>query len=133
MKKPAWINTLLKVFIKSVSWISLKTKIPQTFTYKCANSDGLWEIQIFPWLHEIYGGKYDGDLHIPSFEIDLLPIVKEFKKIYSINFNTDSFETYIEGEIKDCYVNLIICSYPPDSKTYKKLNTFTGEVTKIQP
>lgn len=131
MEEPIWVERILEVFLQSVEWTSLKTPINQTFTYKCQNIDGVWEITMSPWLHEIYGGKCDGAIRLPHYEMNLITLTNEFDKVDYIGFDTDRMQVTIEGKIEDSWVSLILRRSPPRSKTRKKINTFTGEITKI--
>jgi hypothetical protein len=134
MKKnePKWVSRILEVFLQSIEWTSIKSPVHQTFTYRCQNIDGTWEIVVSPWMHEIYGGRYDGALKLPSYEMNLLAVADEFDSINYIGFDTDRLEVTIEGKIDDSWVNFVFRKNAPQrSKFRKKLNVFTGEVTKI--
>lgn len=130
--EPLWVERLLQAFLRSVEWTSLKTPTHQTFTYKCQNIDGTWEISVSPWLHEIYGGKHDGAIKLPLYEMNLLEIMKEFNKVEFVGFDTDRLEATIDGEINMSWVSFRFRRLPPiPTNIRKKINIYTGEVTKI--
>lgn len=129
--KPSWIERILKVFLQSIEWTSLKTPAAQTFSYRCSYVNDTWEVTISPWLHEIYGGKYDGALRLPAYEVNLLAMADEFDKVSYIGFDTDRHEATIEGRIGESLAVLTFRKLPPNGKIHKKINTYTGEVTKI--
>lgn len=131
-QQPQWLNTLLDLFIKSVEWASIQAPVHQIFTYRARCSDNIWEIVISPFLHEIYGGKEDGDVKSPMYEVDILPLADEFDSLIYIGFDSDRGEVSIEGLIDQSQVTLILCQTPRNSKVRKKINTFTGEITRIK-
>ncbi len=133
MKKnePNWIDRILEIFLQSVEWTSIKAPVNQTFTYRCQQIDGAWEVVVSPWMHEIYGGKYDGALRLPAYEMNLMMIADEFDTVRYIGFDTDRMEASIEGTVEQSWVTFIFRRLAPKSKVRKKFNTFTGEVTKI--
>jgi hypothetical protein len=131
MNQPQWLENLLEVFLHAIEWTSIKTPTHQTFTFRSQHVDETWEITISPFLHEIYGGKHDGALRLPTYELNMLTVANEFDKLTYIGFDTDRTEASIEGEINGESVTLIFRRLAPKSKTRKKINTFTGEVTKI--
>lgn len=129
--KPNWIDRILETFLESIEWTNIGTPINHTFSYRCSNDNNYWEITFSPWVHEIYGGKHDGALKVPFYEINLLTVADEFDKVSYIGFDTDRFEATIEGKIEDSLATLIFRKLPPTTKFHKKVNTYTGEVTKI--
>jgi len=130
-KQPNWVQRILEVFLQSVEWTSLKTPVHQTFTYRCQNIDGTWEVVVSPWMHEMYGGRYDGALRLPTYEMNLLAIADEFDNVSYIGFDSDRLEATIEGKIDNSWATVIFRREAPKSKARKKINTYTGEVTKI--
>ncbi len=130
--EPNWIERVLNVFLQSVEWTSLKTPVDQTFTYRCQYIEDTWEVVISPWMHEIYGGRYDGALRLPAYEMNLLSVADEFDSVSYIGFDTDRLEASIEGKIDNSWATIIFRKLAPrKSRVKKKINTFTGEVTKI--
>lgn len=133
-KQPKWLSRLLEVFLEAVEWTSVKSPTHHVFTYRCRfnHSEGVWELVVSPWLHEIYGGRHDGAVRLPTYELNLLSVADEFDTVKYIGFDTDRLESTIEGKIEDNWVHLIFSRRAPqDSNVRKKINTYTGEVTKI--
>lgn len=128
--KPNWIKRILKIALKSVQWTTLKSPINKTFGYRCFTKNGSWTILFFPWLHEIYGGKYDGGVKLPLYEVNLLDMADEFDKINYIGFDTEKSDTLIKGEIENNKLSIIFSKTPPNKNICKKINAYTGEVTK---
>jgi hypothetical protein len=129
--QPKWVDHILDVFLENIEWTSLKTPTDQTFTYKAQNIDGIWELVISPWMHEIYGGKDDGALRLPTYEVNVLALVNELDAVTYIGFDSDRLEATVEGKICGTRVVIILRRLAPKSRVRKKINTFTGEVTKI--
>lgn len=132
--QPKWLSRILEIFLESVEWTSIKSPTHHTFTYRCQfnHDESVWELAISPWLHEIYGGKHDGAIRLPSYEMNVLSVADEFDTVKHIGFDTNRLEASIEGKIEDAWIHLIFRRLPPEnSNVRKKLNTYTGEVTKI--
>jgi hypothetical protein len=132
--QPKWLCRLLEVFMESVEWTSVKSPTHQVFTYRCQynHSEQVWELIISPWLHEIYGGKNDGAIRLPTYEMNVLAVADEFDSVKHIGFDTARLESSIEGKIDDTWVHLIFSRKAPEnSNVRKKINIYTGEVTKI--
>ena len=132
MKEPAFINRLFSVFLKSVEWISVKAPPQDVFAYRCRTIDGAWEIAVSPWVQEFYGGKKDGGCYLPTYGMNLMMLADEFDTIKYIGFDSSKLESHIEGTIDNDFVNLIFRRQPVGaSKPKRKLNVFTGEVSRI--
>ena len=132
MEKPWWLQKIIDAFIDSIEWRDIKTPIQETFTYKCQKTYEAWEITFSPWIHEIYGGKNDGMIKTPKYEINLLNLSNQLEIVTYINFNTKKSSSRIEGIMGNDIVVIDICKNPPEnSKTRKKINIFTGEITKV--
>ena len=132
-KQPKWLTKLLEVFVSSVEWTNISSPVHQIFTYRCRfnHGDNVWEVTVSPWLHEFYGGKDDGAVQLPTYEVNLLSIADEFDEVNHIGFDTNRLETSIRGKIEKSAVSLSICQQPPSINVLKKVNAFTGEVTNI--
>jgi hypothetical protein len=132
-EKPCWINRILNTFLNSIEWTNVRSSLEKTFSYKCKKIDGIWEIVFSPWLQEIFGGKNDGLIKVPSYEINLLNIAEEFDTVNYIGFDTDTSETIIQGEIEQSPAIFTFRKSPPNViKSRKKYNTYTGEITTIR-
>jgi hypothetical protein len=130
-KEPQWIGHILDVFLKNIEWTSLKTPTHLTFTYRATLRDGVWEVILSPWLHEIYGGKFDGALKLPTYEVNILAVAKNFEEVSYIGFDTHRLEASIEGVICGSKATVLFRRLAPKNQIRRKINTFTGEVTKI--
>jgi hypothetical protein len=128
---PNRLHQIVIETIQAIQWNSLNCDPINVFHYRYRKNkdDDSWETVIHPAIHEVVGGKNDGALVYPKFDISILDISKKFDQILDITF--DNSQIYIDGIIDNFIFTLEIMDRPPrKAKVTKNFNWHTKEVVK---
>jgi len=83
---PSWLDALVDIVAATVKPQSVMGHL--NCGWACPRDDkgiDYWFVCVYPTSNEIFGGENDGRKLVPVFDLDLLPILKNFsslKKVY---------------------------------------------------
>lgn len=118
--------------INSINWNSLGCDAATAFHYRYQKCQyGGWTVVIHPAVHEVIGGKDDGALIYPKFNISILDIMKHFDEVTDLVLTSRESKFCIDGIVGDMLFSLEILEKPPvRSKVSKNYNIYTKEVVR---
>jgi hypothetical protein len=118
--------------INSIRWNSLGCEAASSFHYRYhKNEYGSWTVVIHPAVHEVIGGKNDGTLIYPKFNISVFDITKLFDEVFDLILTSKEAKFCIDGIVGNMLFSLEIMEKPPARyKVTKNYNAYTKEVAK---
>lgn len=131
-KLPDRLYRIVTDTINSINWNSLDCDAATSFHYRY-NKDqyGTWTVIIHPAIHEIIGGKDDGALIYPKFNLSVHDILKHFDEVFDLILTSRESKFCIDGIVGDMLFSLEIMEKPPlKAKVTKNYNIYTKEVVK---
>lgn len=118
--------------INSIKWNSLGCDAAAAFHYRYhQNEYGAWTVVIHPAVHEVIGGKDDGALIYPKFNLSIFDITKLFDEVFDLILTSKESKFCIDGIVDNLLFSLEIMEKPPVRyKVTKNYNVYTKEVAK---
>ena len=123
-----WIDQLMEAVSGCWEWHAVALHIG--FQYRePEDADDCWEVWAYPAVHEIVGGKDDGETGWSGYNFDLSMLLEEVKAealSISTGMQHDPPELVVEGKFRDKPLMLHVCLEPPDDVKASEIIDLTG-------
>jgi hypothetical protein len=131
-KLPDRLYRIVTDTINSIAWNSLGCDAATAFHYRYhKNQYGAWTVVIHPAVHEVIGGKDDGALIYPKFNLSIHDIIRRFDDVTDIVLSSKESKLFVDGIVGEHLFSLEIMEKPPArAKVSKNFNWYTKEVVK---